>query len=157
MIKNYFKIAIRQLLKSKLFSALNIFGLATSLAVCMLLIMILADQYGYDEFHENKDRIFRIITAKKEKQVPMVGPGYATTSLELAEELKGNYSFIENTVRMASMEGEFRKDGKVFYSDHEGYVVDASFLDIFSFGWSEGDKANALKEPRSLILSEVFF
>jgi len=62
MLKNYLKIAFRQLWKHKLFSALNIFGLAVSMSICLLLFLILSDQYGYDAFHEKGDRIYRVIS-----------------------------------------------------------------------------------------------
>jgi len=70
MLKNYIKIALRQLWQHKLFSALNIFGLATSMSVCLLLIMILSDQYSYDAFHEKGDHIYRVISASSEHQLP---------------------------------------------------------------------------------------
>ena len=57
MIKNYLKVAFRQIGRHKLFSGLNIIGLASSMTVCLLIIMMLADQFGYDTFHEKKDRI----------------------------------------------------------------------------------------------------
>lgn len=156
MIKNYFKIAIRQLFKNKLFSALNIFGFATSLAVCLLLITILNDQYSYDEFHEKGDRIFRVITDKKENNIPISEPGMATTSLALAEDLKDDYPFIKKTVRVTSMNGDFFKNEKIFAVAKSGFAVDESFLSVFNFGWTAGDKATALREPRSIILTEEF-
>ena len=87
MLKNYLKITIRQRWKNKLFSALNIFGLAISMSVCLLLIMILADQYGYDNFHEKGDRIFRVTSASSENQRPQ-NPSFATTSITVAENFK---------------------------------------------------------------------
>jgi putative ABC transport system permease protein len=65
MIKNYFKIAWRNLLKNKTFSLINIIGLATSMSVCLLIIMVIADQKSYDRFHSNKERIYRVLTIGK--------------------------------------------------------------------------------------------
>ena len=153
MLYNYFKIALRQLRKHKLFSALNIFSLATSMSVCLLLIMILVDQYGYDDFHANKDLIYRIISAKGENQLP-AEPTMATTSLELGEVLKEKYPFIENTVRIANLGGYFKIDGEKKEYDGTGYVVDNSFFDVFSFGWLDGDMEMALQEPNSIVLTK---
>ena len=156
MLKNYFKIAIRQLFKNKLFSALNIFGLATSLAVCMLLMTILYDQYSYDNFHEKEDQIFRIISSKKEKGMPIGSTDMATTSLQLGKKLKDDYPFVEKTVRVAGVGGNFYQNGKTVVMNKNGYMVDHSFLDVFSFGWEKGNQATALQEPRTIVVTEAF-
>lgn len=156
MIKNYFKIAIRQLFKNKLFSALNIFGFATSLAVCLLLITILNDQYSYDNFHENGDEIYRVISSRKENAQVLHQPDLATTSLQIREELKDKYPFIKSTVRLANMNGIFLKGEKILANDKSGFAVDKEFLNIFSFGWSQGNKSAALQEPNSIVLTEEF-
>ncbi|MFP4088805.1 MAG: ABC transporter permease [Cyclobacteriaceae bacterium] len=60
MIGNYFKIALRSMLKHRIFSFINIFGLAISLSACLLMLSIIVVQYSYDEFHADADRIYRI-------------------------------------------------------------------------------------------------
>jgi putative ABC transport system permease protein len=65
MLGNYMKVGLRNILKHKTFSLINVFGLAAAMSVCMLIIMIIADQRGYDQFHVNKDRIYRIKTIGK--------------------------------------------------------------------------------------------
>ncbi len=154
MLKNYLKIAWRNLAKHKMFSALNIFGLATSMSVCLLLIMILTDQYSYDNFHENGDRIYRVITNKKEKNISIKVPDLATTSLNLAEPLKEVPSLIEKVTRVVQVGLHFEINGEVGYPDNVGFVVDDSFLDMFSFGWLKGDKKTALSNPQSIVLTE---
>ena len=154
MIKNYLKIAIRQLFKNKLFSALNIFGLAISMSVCMLLIMVLVDQYSYDTFHESGDRIYRIISARHEKNIPLNRPTHASTAVSIGERLNGNYPFIEQTVRIAGIGEEFKINDKIAYTDQEGFFADQSFLEVFNFGWKKGNKQSALQEPRSIVFTE---
>ncbi|MFK7774143.1 MAG: FtsX-like permease family protein [Saprospiraceae bacterium] len=156
MIKNYFKIAYRQLFKNKLFSALNIFGLATSLAVCMLIMTILYEQYSYDNFHEKEGEIFRVISAKEENGRPISQANMATTSLQLAEELKDNYPFVEKTVRVADMGGNFYQNEELIVANKNGYMVDHEFLEVFSFGWTAGNKSTALLEPRTMVVTEEF-
>lgn len=155
MLYNYFKIAYRQLLKNKLFSALNIFGLATSLSVCLMLIMILSDQYGYDNFHEKKDRIFRVTSAKVEKGLTPHKADFATAPLSIPDKLDNTYPFIKNTVRLVDIGGYFTIDEKRFDSNGRGFVVDADFLNVFDFGWIKGNQKNALAEPRSIVLTET--
>src|SRR5690606_21850299 len=99
MFFNYLKVAFRQLQKHKLFSLLNIFSLATSISICLLVIMAVRDQYAYDQFHDRATQIYRVISAKAEKSFPLAKAMYATTSLQLAESLPENYPFIRQTVR----------------------------------------------------------
>jgi putative ABC transport system permease protein len=93
MFYNYLKVAIRNILKYKVFSFINIFGLAVAMTVCMLIILMLADQKEYDQFHANKDRIYRIITQPLNGGLPS-----AVTAFPLAPTLKavpysrGNHS-----------------------------------------------------------------
>lgn len=154
MLKNYLIIAIRQIWKNKLFSALNIFGLATSLAICLLIILILLDQFGYDQFHENKDRIYRVISSRSAKNEAIQKATFATTALSLGARLKENYPFIENTVRTVSIGSTFKIENKNIETDSRGYAVDQSFLETFSFGWVTGDKRTALLNPKSIVLNE---
>ncbi len=153
MFKNYIKIAFRQLRKHKLFSALNIFGLATSMSVCLLLIMIIADQYGYDDFHDNGNRIYRVISASSENQLPTQA-SFATTSRTVASDLKADYPFVENTVRLLTIGETVHIGEKKFEENVHALLVDQSFLETFSFGWTTGDQRTALLEPRSVVLTE---
>ena len=153
MLKNYLKIALRQLWNNKLFSALNIFGLATSMSVCLLLIMILTDQYGYDTFHEKGDQIFRVTSAKSMEQVPQK-PNFATTALTVAEDLKEDYPFIKGIVRFLHAGPEVLIGEKKISTDVWAYFVDQDFLEVFSFGWVAGDQRTALLQPRSIVLTE---
>ena len=154
MLKNYLKIAIRQLLKHKLFSALNIFGLATSMSVCLLLIMIIKDQYSYDHFHENKNRIFRVISDQLEKNIPLKRPNYARTALSLAPELEEGYSVVEHAVRIAGLTENYQPNGTADKLELEGYIADATFNKVFSFGWKSGNQEKALETPFSIVLTE---
>ncbi len=154
MYNNYLKIAFRQLRKHKLFSALNIFGLATSMAVCMLVIMAVRDQYSYDEFHENGDRIYRVISNQAAINIPLKTAQYANSPLSLAEPLKEKYPFIEQVTRVFRQSADFKINGKTFGAEGGGYAVDPEFLEIFTFGWQAGDKSTALANPRSIVLTE---
>jgi putative ABC transport system permease protein len=154
MLKNYIKIAWRNILKHKLFSALNIFGLATSMSVCLLLIMILSDQYSYDNFHEKGDQIYRIISSRHQKGEEVKVAEVATTSMAIVEPLKKEYPFIEKASRVVSIDKGFHLGDKTLYGDKPGYFVDADFLEMFDFGWLLGDKHTALIQPNSIVLTE---
>src|SRR4051812_11386333 len=98
MIKNYLKIAFRNLKRHKLFSFINIFGLALSMSICLLVLMHLKDQLSYDDFHPHPNRTYRIITALSNKEGNSFR--FASSPLPLAAALSNNYDFIEQTTRI---------------------------------------------------------
>src|ERR1700722_20268159 len=91
MLSNYMTVAARNILKHKTFSLINVFGLAAAMSVCMLIIMLIADQRGYDQFHANKDRSYRIQTVGKNG----IEMRTASSALPLAELLRKDYSGVE--------------------------------------------------------------
>ena len=98
MIQNYFKTAWRNLLKNRSFSFINIIGLAVSMSVCLLIIMVIADQKNYDQFHVNKDRIYRVHTIGKNSNKGMNTMG--SSALPLGEVLKKDYPGVEATASL---------------------------------------------------------
>ena len=142
MFKNYFKVGIRNILKYKVFSFINVFGLSTAMSVCMLIILMLADQKRYDAFHTKKDRIYRILSATT----------YATSPYPLAGALKAEYPIAEETTNLTPGIG-----GDVTYhqqlADMRGYFADPSFFRVFSFELEKGNKATALAAPRCIIIT----
>ncbi len=70
MFKNYLKVGIRNMLKYKTFSFINVFGLAMAMSVGMLIILMLADQKSYDQFHEKKDSIYRVLSDEENSKAP---------------------------------------------------------------------------------------
>jgi putative ABC transport system permease protein len=95
MFKNYLKVAWRNLNKHKLFSFINIFGLASGMTVCMLALIKIKDAYDYDTFHPNSERTYRIITNLERKN----GEHFlcASSPLPLSGYLKNNYSAIDKS------------------------------------------------------------
>lgn len=149
MIKNYFKTAWRNLIKNKAFSLINIVGLAVSMSVCLLIILIIKDQESYDDFHTKKDRIYRVHTASKNNSFNEM----ASTALPLAQEIRENYAGIEATAALVKNIG-----GDIFYNEKiasgGGYFTDENLFKIMDFKLAEGDPATALDAPYSMIISE---
>lgn len=147
MFKNYLNVSIRNILKYKVFSFINIFGLAVSMAVCMMVILILSDQHRYDAFHANKDRIYRILCDKENGRLP-----YATTPFPLARTLKTDYPIVEDATNLLPWVG-----GDATYRDKvvemRGYFAEPSFFNIFSFELEQGNKNTALSTPNTIIIS----
>jgi putative ABC transport system permease protein len=151
MIRNYFKITLRTLLKHKVFSGVNIFGFALSISVCLMIIIFLKDQKSSDRFHEKGDRIVRVYTTDKDIVYPEV-QGFATTPGSLGPFLLENYPFISDVVRLRQIRGSvICKGGAVPIG---GMYAESSFFNIFSYQLKEGNPQTALNEPYSIIISE---
>ena len=148
MVWNYIVIALRNLMKYRVFSFINIFGLAISMSVCLLIVLMLHDLKQYDRFHDKKDRIYRIISRDEPIPIPT-----ATTPAPLAEYLSDNYSLAEKTVSLQMGVG-----GDIDYENNKttvrGYFTDRSFFDVFSFGLEKGDPNTALQAPNSIVISK---
>jgi putative ABC transport system permease protein len=147
MFYNYLKVGIRNILRYKVFSFINIFGLAVAMAVCMLIILMVADQKSYDQFHVNKDRIYRILAKPK-----LARSTYATTPFPLASTLKTDYPIIEESTHILSgVGGDAIYDQKTV--EMRGFFTDDSFFKVFSYELEKGNKNDALSSPNSMIIS----
>ncbi len=149
MLKNYFTIAWRNIVKNKTFSLINIVGLAVSMSVCFLIMLIIADQKGYDQFHINKDRIYRIETVGKNGNEMKT----ASSAMPLADALQKDYTGIEASARLVKNIG-----GDVLYKDKiasgGGYFADGNLFKVMDFKLKEGDAPSALENPYSMVISE---
>jgi putative ABC transport system permease protein len=149
MLKSYFKTAIRSLVKSKAFSVINITGLAMSMSVCLLIIHIIAEQKSYDQFHVNKNRIYRIMTIGKGSNDFRT----ASSAFPLAAKLKLEYPAVEQSASLVRNIG-----GDMLYNEKAasggGYFADGQLFKVLDFELSKGDRATALQNPFSLVVSE---
>jgi putative ABC transport system permease protein len=151
MIGNYFKTSARNLLRNKLFSAINIVGLAISMSVGLLLIAFVLDLYSYDRFHRNGERIYRItnvLTSSREQSSK-----FASTSLKTGKLIREKVSGVEEVAIVR----DFSQDARV--GDHtlpiKGYWTVPALLKIFTFPLREGNPEHALKDPYSIVLTEA--
>ncbi|SDE79223.1 MacB-like core domain-containing protein [Dyadobacter soli] len=151
MIGSYFKTSRRNLVRNKLFSFINIVGLAVSMSVGLLVIAIVNDLRSYDDFHEKKDRIYRINTHHQaDGREPM---NLASTSARIAQRLAGDVPGIED---FTIIRNGFSEDAKIGQNTFplEATWADGSFFKVVTFPLIAGDPATALKEPYSLVLTE---
>jgi putative ABC transport system permease protein len=149
MFRNYFKVGIRNILKYKMFSFINVFGLAVAMSVCMLIILMIADQKSYDQFHEKKDRIYRILSDQEGSRHP-----YATSPFPLANALKTEYPIIEESTNVTPGVG-----GDILYNhqvvEAGGYFAEPSFFRVFSFELEQGNANKALVAPNTIVISKA--
>ncbi len=151
MIRNYFTIALRNLIRHKFLSFINIFGLAMGMSVSVIILILIQDQFSYDTFHPYPDRTFRITSQVVFKEGGV--DHYASSPLPLAKALTENYSFIENSVRVypAIQASVSYKNKDIFINN--GAFVDASFFEVFGFSLAKGNPDDALAQPNSVVLS----
>ncbi|WP_223860674.1 ABC transporter permease [Spirosoma validum] len=151
MIGSYLKTSRRSLVRNKLFSFINIFGLAVSMSVGLLVIAFVSDLRSYDDFHEKKDRTYRVITTYQTPEQPSMD--LASTSVKVGKKIREAVTGVED---VAILRNGFGGDATVGETNVplDGLWADASFFKVFTFPLLEGDPATALKEPYSLVLTE---
>lgn len=153
MIKNYLKTAARTLLKNKGYSLLNILGLVIGISFSCMLYVYVSNELSYDRFHAKSDRIYRILTI--DQRDPQNVRRYGVTTPPMGPELVSNYPEVANMVRLHRFVGQvvFEIGGQNF-QERNWYTTDPNFFEVFDFEFVSGDKATALQEPRSLVLTE---
>jgi putative ABC transport system permease protein len=150
LLKNYFVISSRSLLKHRFFAIINISGLAIGMSISLLLIAMLTFLWTYDDFHFNKDNIYRVITTQTDK----IGKyQFASAPPILAEKLKHDYSGIDEVVRINSGLGTnvTIADKKISI---QGYFVDTNFLDVFTFPLIKGNSKSVFDQNNNIVLTE---
>jgi putative ABC transport system permease protein len=150
MFKNYLKVAIRNIRRHKLFSFINIFGLALSMSVCLIVLVGIKDQISYDKFHPHPERTYRIITQLTNREGSQFR--LATTALPMATSLSKDYNFINKSVRIYPI------GTKAASSETKELFINAAFsepdfFNVFGFSLRSGDPATALASPNSIVLN----
>lgn len=151
MLGSYVKTSVRNLLRNKLFSVINVVGLAISMSVGLLLIAFVLDLRSYDRFHANGERIYRItnvVSSKGDRGK------FATTSVRAGKLIREKVTGVED---VAMLRSEFSQDAKV--GDHvlpiKGFWADRSLFRVFTFPLLEGNPETALNDPYSIVLTET--
>ncbi|MCI0692120.1 ABC transporter permease [candidate division KSB1 bacterium] len=155
MFKNYLKIALRNLLRHKIHTLINIAGLAVGIACCILILLFVRNEITYDRFHEKADQIYRVYKFEKrtdgDHRLASLPPPLA---LALTEE----FPEIERTVRFFLPFNEATKP--VRYGDNwleeKVHFADADFFAVFTFPLLKGNPATALRDPDAVVLGENF-
>lgn len=161
MIKNYFKIAFRTLSRNKAFSFINIFGLAIGLTTCMLIMLYIFSELGYDKQHKNAGRIYRIATIADQLGSVKSKP-WAATAAPTAWGIKADMPEVEQATRLLNfpfldkmlLKYENGKEVKQFYETN-GFYIDSTFFDVFSYDFKYGSATTAVNEPNTVVLSET--
>ncbi len=152
MVRNYFKIAWRNLLKNKLYSFINIFGLAIGIATCLIIMLFVQDELSYDRFNTKADRIVRIIfkaniNGGKIDEANVMPP--------TAQTLKNDYPEVQDATRLRTLGmPKMIVDNKI-YNEDKLALVDANFFDVFTIPLLKGNAKTALTQPNTIVLSRA--
>ena len=149
MFKNYIKIALRNLINHKQFSIINILGLAIGLACFVLIMLWVQDELSYDQFHKNADNIYLVLQGTKD------GPTGVTSKM-LAPALKQELPEIDKSICFMQLPESFKF---VIQNGDKGFeenviLAESGFFEFFSFKFKEGNPANALSAPNSIVITE---
>jgi putative ABC transport system permease protein len=151
MIKNYFKIAMRKLWKHKVFSSINIMGLAVGMTACFLIYLYVHFETSYDAFNTKANRIYRVVTNIK---TPSDLLQWSSTSGPMAINMRKDFPEVESAVRISGQSFLVRKGNEKF-QENNTIMADSTLFSIFDFPLVYGDKNTALKEPMSIVLSQT--
>jgi len=153
MLKNYLKIAFRNLWKYKSFSAINIGGLAIGMAACLLILQYVSFKLSYDQFNKNAKDIYRV-TNDRYQNGKLIQHGTITYS-GISKAMQNDFPEVvdHSIVRPQQAAIIINKNNKKI-GEQTGLAAENSFLSMFDYPLISGDKKTALKEPRSIILSE---
>lgn len=150
MIRNYLKISWRHIRSSKVYSLISIIGLAIGICCSLFIALYVFDELSYDQFHEKKDRIYRI-TEKVNHNGEL---NAALTSLPVGPTFVQDYPEVENFVRFMKMGNRLsiKVDDQIFREENFWYT-DSTLFDVMSFKLLQGDRGKALAAPHSVVLS----
>jgi predicted permease len=151
MIKNYLLIAVRNIVRNKLFSTVNILGLAFGICSALLIFLWVNDELEYDYFHANASRLYRVMENQKYTDGRIYT--FAATPGPMAPFIKEKYPEIEKATRFTwEVNNLMQVDDKTFYE--MGRYVDQDFVEMFSFPFLKGNMATALKDKNSVVITE---
>ncbi len=159
MLQNYFRIAWRNLMKNKIFSFINIFGLCAGLVCCMMISIYILHETSYDKYQKNAESIYQVGTIFVNNGEDHRTPN---TPAPVGAALQQDFPEVQQSVRLMGLFAEDKtlmqyheKNGqtKSFY-ETKGFLTDSTFFRMFTYNFIEGDGENALNEPRTIVLSE---
>jgi putative ABC transport system permease protein len=156
MIRNYLKTAWRSLLRNKSYTAINITGLAIGIAACLLIFLVIDFETSFDNYHNNKENIYRVVTRRSTPDGIKYRQGVPFPTSEALRldypELKGVTAIFNDNDKQLSI-GDNSTESKKF-KENDLYFAEPQFFQIFKFDWLAGNKQNALKEPNTVVLTQ---
>lgn len=157
MLKNYLLLSLRNILRQKTYSMINIIGLAIGVSCCLIILMIVRDELAYDRFHKNVERLYRITVDARVKNREL---HIAHSSAPVAGSLRNELPGVEAVTHVRSRSGTPTSDcsvryGETAFNEYLLYFADSSFFKVFNCEVLEGDVKTFLKQPNTVVLTDV--
>ena len=150
MLNNYFKIAFRNLYNQKVYSLINVFGLAIGMACCLLILAFVRNEWSFDRFHEDAGAIYRVdthtVTPDHQREVKAGQP------LPLAPTIAEEFPDVIAAARLRKDDAVVKSPGMESFQERVVFT-DASFFDVFTFRLLEGDAERTLSAPEEAVLT----
>ena len=153
MLKSYLKIALRNIKKQKLYSFINIFGLAVGLTATFLIFSFVHHELTYDEFHDNANHIYRFVT--KLTRPNGQGSELVININKVGPAAKEQFPQVEEMARIKNGGSVNIKFDENNYSDYISLYADSTFFQMFGYELTNGNPYEALKDPKSVVISET--
>lgn len=153
MFKNYFKTALRNISKHRVYSVFNIIGLATGMAVFVLILLYVQYELSFDRHHENAKQIYRVVTENPGNYY-LGSNQYGTTPPPLAPTLMTEYPEVLSATRIASRGGILVACEEKSFLEERVHFCDPQTFEIFTFDFIRGNPQTVLQDPLSIVLSE---
>ena len=147
MIKSYFSVALRSLLRNKLHSSINIFGLAIGMTCCILIALFVQFELGYDRQNKNADRIYRIV-------IDLEANNWAISAFPLGALLKATYPEVSGYTRFKPVEVFMQNSVSLVKNKERVFYADSSVFDVMDIELIKGDPATALANINSMVITE---
>jgi putative ABC transport system permease protein len=151
MIRNYLRIAWRNLRSNRGTAAINLLGLTIGLASCLVILLYVRYESSFDGFHRDADRMYRVITI--DRALGVSSNEVAITLPALAQEMQAVFPEVEDQVRMNNLGTQVEHDLQRYTLDHI-WAATPSFQTMFDFGLIKGDPKTALAQPHTALISE---
>ncbi|MBS1557746.1 MAG: ABC transporter permease [Bacteroidetes bacterium] len=151
MFANYFKIAVRSLLRFKIYSAINLLGLSLGLMCGTVILIYVLDELSFDRFHDKKDRIYRVITNYGASSAE--SGGIETNGWPIGKILEKEYPEVEAVLYIRNSPLQILYEGKRFKQNN--FFATPELFSIFSFSLTEGNPHTALTDPFSVVISQA--
>jgi len=147
MIKNYFKIAMRNIFRNKIYSFINLVGFSIGMACAILIILYVRLELSYDKYHINKDNLYRVVQSDWIGSPAALSNAIQMEIPEIKKAISIDYFTRESGVKSFS-------NGEKRFNEDKFFLADPGFFDMFSFEFILGDKTTALEKPNSLVLTK---
>lgn len=151
LVGNYFKVGLRALVKDRQFTLVNLFGLSMGLSVFLTIILLVRNEFSFDQFHSKADRIFQVI---QEFENADGNDPEIWTSYHLSNALRTDLDIVENAVTIHSASSTWTKSGNKRFFEEDGIVAGPQFFEIFDFELLKGSASEVLKNKRSIVMTE---